>query len=251
MRQGEGGRSDTWCALRANPHPPTAKLGPSLDKKLALFDGTLTLMTCCALGTDILQQLELIHAAGICHRDLKPENLCLCSRFEGEGEGDDAWTLIDFGLATALKAPSLPLSVATVPRSGGGAVVGTARYASIAAHQGRPLTPRDDVESLAYVMLYCCRGEKLPWQGLGARYRDKTIRNAKVGEIKALCSPKSLVEGTLAAPLEAFIVKAFEKKPEPDYQQLRFLLTAVATASSLTAATPLKAAAPLRTFTQP
>ena len=44
-------------------------------------------------------------------------------------------------------------------------MVGSARYASIFAHQGYDLSRRDDIESLGYMLVYLIKG-KLPWQGL-------------------------------------------------------------------------------------
>ena len=45
---------------------------------------------------------------------------------------------------------------------------GTIRYASVHAHLGRAVSRRDDLESLAYTLLFLLDGE-LPWQGFTAR----------------------------------------------------------------------------------
>lgn len=55
------------------------------------------------------------------------------------------------------------LFVRHIPFKNGRNLVGTARYASINSHQGRELSRRDDLESLAYV-LFCFLLQELPWK---------------------------------------------------------------------------------------
>ena len=59
-----------------------------------------------------------------------------------------------------------------IPISFGNRLLGTARFASINNHRGVQLSRRDDIEAIAYMIIYFLRG-KLPWQDLKAETKKK------------------------------------------------------------------------------
>jgi serine/threonine-protein kinase len=95
-----------------------------------------------AIGTEVAQGLAYAHARGLVHRDIKPANLL----FDEEGRVRVA----DFGVARALAEAAW-----TEPQ---GAMVGTARYMSPEAAEGRPVDGRADVYSLAIVLYEAVTG---------------------------------------------------------------------------------------------
>src|SRR6266704_6130376 len=68
--------------------------------------------------------------------------------------------LIDFGLSKEFRDPD---THAHIPFKKGLGLVGTTHFASINSHLGLELGRRDDLESLAYILIYFLRGS-LPWQ---------------------------------------------------------------------------------------
>jgi len=94
------------------------------------------------LGTEVAQGLAYAHARGLVHRDIKPANLL----FDEEGRVRVA----DFGVARALAEAAW-----TEPA---GAMVGTARYISPEAAEGKHVDGRADVYSLALVLYEAVTG---------------------------------------------------------------------------------------------
>ena len=102
----------------------------------------LTHSQAASLGTEVAQGLAYAHVRGLVHRDIKPANLL----FDEEGRVRVA----DFGVARALAEAAW-----TEPA---GAMVGTARYISPEAAEGKPVDGRADVYSLALVLYEAVTG---------------------------------------------------------------------------------------------
>lgn len=73
----------------------------------------------------------------------------------GLKEQSDIVNVVDFGLAKRFYDPR---SKQHIPFRSDKSLTGTARYASIHAHQGEELSRRDDLEAIGFVMLYFFKG---------------------------------------------------------------------------------------------
>jgi serine/threonine protein kinase len=86
----------------------------------------------------------------------------------GIGHKADVVYLVDFGLSKQFRDPKthlhIPFSIADVAHR----LTGSAVFASIHSHFGQELGRRDDLESLAYILIYFLRGS-LPWQSLNEK----------------------------------------------------------------------------------
>ena len=115
-----------------------------------------------------LSRLEYFHSKTFLHRDIKPDNFLL-----GMGSKQDVVYLIDYGLA---KKYIDPKTGQHVPFKEGKSMTGTARYTSLNTHLGYEQSRRDDLEGLAYVLIYLVKG-KLPWQGVPGQTKAEKYAN--------------------------------------------------------------------------
>ena len=94
--------------------------------------------------------------------------------------------LIDFGLSKEFRDPGTHQHILYSNSLG---FAGTAIFASIHSHCGCELGRRDDLESLAYILIYFLRGS-LPWQGLGhldCSGKDIVAENKQQISVDELC----------------------------------------------------------------
>ena len=102
---------------------------------------------------------------------------------------------------------------------------GTAYYCSINTHFGVEQSRRDDLEMIAYTVIFFAKGTKLPWfVPISQDEIDREHKYDKVKEIKVSTTSKELCKGL---PLEFLIfleyVKRLDFAEEPDYDYLAYL----------------------------
>jgi eukaryotic-like serine/threonine-protein kinase len=131
-----------WGDDTDGPYLVLEYLGGGSLRDLLDRDVRLTHSQAAQLGTEVAQGLAYAHVRGLVHRDIKPANLL----FDEEGRVRVA----DFGVARALAEAAW-----TEPA---GAMVGTARYISPEAAEGKPVDGRADVYSLALVLYEAVTG---------------------------------------------------------------------------------------------
>ena len=159
-------------------------LGQNLEDLYNYCAKNFSLKTILMITVQMIERLKHVHDNHYIHRDIKPENFLI-------GKDTTAKTiyLLDFGLAKRYRDEYTHIHI---PLKENRNLTGTARYASCNAHNGLEQSRRDDMESIAYVILYFFK-KKLPWQGL--KCKDKNEKHAKIKEIKMSMTPEKLFEG--------------------------------------------------------
>ena len=183
-------------------------LGQNLEDLYNYCAKNFSLKTILMITIQMIERLKHVHDNHYIHRDIKPENFLI-------GKDTTAKTiyLLDFGLAKRYRDEYTHIHI---PLKENRNLTGTARYASCNAHNGLEQSRRDDMESIAYVILYFFR-KKLPWQGL--KCKDKNEKHAKIKEIKMSITPEKLFEG-LPKEFADYLtmVKKLGFEDEPNYK---------------------------------
>ena len=167
-----------WGDDTDGPYLVLEYLGGGSLRDLLDRDVRLSHSQAAQLGTEVAQGLAYAHVRGLVHRDIKPANLL----FDEEGRVRVA----DFGVARALAEAAW-----TEPA---GAMVGTARYISPEAAEGKPVDGRADVYSLALVLYEAVTGT-VPFVTdttmgtLAARIGQPLPHDAGAGAARTTCWP--------------------------------------------------------------
>nr|XP_040246029.1 casein kinase 1-like protein HD16 [Aegilops tauschii subsp. strangulata] len=186
-------------------------LGPNLwDVQDSLEQKKMPFQMVARIAVDAISIFQKIHSKGFVHGDVKPENFLLGQ--PGSAQENKRF-LINFGLASNWKRGSSSKHVQYDQRPD--IFRGTIRYASVHAHLGRTASRRDDLESLAYTLLFLLRGS-LPWQDCQGDNKSFLVCKKKMET-----SPEVLCR-SYPAPFKHFLemVTTMKFEEEPKYQKL-------------------------------
>ncbi|CAD5194173.1 unnamed protein product [Musa acuminata subsp. malaccensis] len=158
-------------------------LGPSLWDVWNNNSHTMSIEMVACIAIEAISILEKMHPKGYVHGDIKPENFLLGPPGTPE---EKKLFLVDLGLATRWKDSGTGQHVEYDQRPD--VFRGTVRYASAHAHLGRIGSRRDDLESLAYTLVFLLRG-RLPWQGFQGENKGFLVCKKKMATSpESLCS---------------------------------------------------------------
>lgn len=182
-------------------------LGPSLWDVWNNKTHTMSAEMVSCIAIEAVSILEKMHSRGYVHGDVKPENFLLGPPGTHE---EKKLFLVDLGLATRWRDNSTGLHVDYDQRPD--VFRGTVRYASVHAHLGRTGSRRDDLESLAYTLIFLLRG-RLPWQGYQGENKGFLVCKKKMAT-----SPENMCI-LCPAPFRQFIEFVVNLKfdEEPNY----------------------------------
>ena len=191
-------------------------LSESLFDIYEKYNKRMSLSDICLISIQIIDRIQWVHSKGFIHRDIKPDNFLI-----GRKDPNIIY-LIDFSLSKRYKSSTTGKHI---KNSYTGKLIGNIRLASVNALKGREQSRRDDLESIAYMIIFFMGG-KLPWQGVtGANKTEKysKIYNMKKNmKIEELCKglPQEIIEFTK-------YVRKLGFEQEPNYDYLRSLISGI------------------------
>jgi len=161
-------------------------MGPSLDK--INLQTKFSLGFCSYIGIQMLDAIEICHSKGVLHRDIKPANFLVNYNIPHK-----TIQLVDFGLSKKYldgTGNHIPY-ITGVPR------VGSLRYMSKNVHKSIEASRRDDLYSIAYVIIFLYVGN-LPWKGV---IQNLTIaeKHKAVLEVKEKFTNRRLAKKNICA----------------------------------------------------
>lgn len=192
------------------------RLGASLRDVMKMNDNSLPTYSVLRIASQVIRSLQYIHGCGVIHGDIKPRNI-LCAR-----KCFGRIYVVDFGLATFYReGRTNRLTEITTGKT----FQGTVDFASRHTHRGISLSRRDDLESLAFTLVFLMKG-LLPWtQSSEDEYLmnedmspPKNIDHLDILAHKERIPIEELCQG-LSPSIQSFMRYAYDLEfyDEPDY----------------------------------
>ena len=196
-------------------------LGNNLVQELKKYKNKIPKDLYIKIATQMISRLEFLHTKGIIHCDIKPENFVLgLENNENNNDDDKNLTvyLIDFGLSEPyinLKTKEHKQLKEKRGRKG------TMDYCSMNSHSELSLSRRDDLESLAYCLIFLWCG-RLPWSRRNCNgLNNEEILNQKMEFISYGCEMKNIPKN-LKEFLDYIAKLKFDETP--NYKYLKQLI---------------------------
>ena len=188
------------------------KLGDSVGKlQLKARFCRFSYVTTFKVAYFMIQALEATHNAGYIHADLKPENL-----LSGLSPNEGKIFLSDYGLSKRFKDRNNGF----LPEIKDG-MIGTVAFTSAKALKTITPGPREDLESLGYVLIYILT-HNLPWT---ERYSSGVYFSAADIEMRKIERRKELCKGISVLYQYFQIIDVIRWGSMPNYELLKNLFT--------------------------
>lgn len=165
-------------------------------------------LTVAQLAVQLLSTFENLHSTGYIHRDVKGDNMAISLNSD-----DPKIYLIDFETATRFHNSGLHIHYHEDASFTGNLV-----FCSVNMHEGIRASRRDDMESLAYFLVFLCSGS-LPWLSIPKSAMNK---EEEVLSLKQTTTSFQLCHG-LELEFRHFVeyCRGLRFEEKPDYQRHR------------------------------